>query len=1321
MANNSARYVTTVELNSQEATNKLKEMEANVKKIRSEMDKAYSSGNKALGDKLSKDLSKATKEMKTFAVQTMDVDKVLKNLSDASINQLAKAAKSLNAQLKNIPANTEKYREIANQLQQVRTRQAELRSEMTASKGWMSTVADGFNRWQGAIIAFAGSITGLTMTIRKTVQDYADMEEAMADVRKYTGLADEGVRELNEDLRQMDTRTTRERLNELAGDAGRLGIQGKEAILEFVDAADKINVALGDDLGEGAVRDIGKLSETFGDSDNMGLRGAMLATGSAVNELAQSSSAAAGYIVDFTARLAGVGTQAGFAQTQIMGFASVLDQNMQQQETAATALSQLISKMYQDPAKFAKLAGEEVSKFTNLLKTDANAALIQFLQKMQAKGGFDALAPMFKEMGLSGTRATGILSTLATNIEEVKKQQDIAAKAFKQGTSVLDEYNVQNNTVQAGIDKAKKHFHEISIALGEKLLPVVRYTISGGSLLVKSLNSIIETLVKCRATIIMATAALATFYLQAKMTAILNALSTAVTKCTTAFRALAVAIKSNPWAAAATAIALVAGALIDYATNSSKAAKAQKELSTQQKITAEATEATKKAVGDVTAKYSVLQTQWRAMQKESQKLQWIKDNQAAFAALGLSVKSVNDANSVFIRDSKKVAAALKAQAEANVYSQKYEEAISKKADYDRRTNGRVRVAKATNGNLTSDEKQELTRNGMTGKGGMYSDEALKQVTAWRIQEARKQAAEERKIFDEEIVYYGKKMTESADKVSATATNNVGGGGGGSDSGGSSGSSGTGTKNDPVKEAIEKSKQIAAAEKAEDDVKYATGKENLLQHQDEQYRIKRAELERELAIYQEGTKEYQNVLNQRKTLDAKYQADLTKQDEQAAIQLGQQRQFYIDESYSRGLISQEAYNEATFQNDVKTLQERMNAYESSSEEYKNLQEELTNRVNDQQLYKEQEFQQKLADFRRSFLSVSKEEEYNMTVQYADQLHEQGLLSEQEYQEAIKAIKDQYQTGEEGGITIFSAADFSNPVVTGVADVAAAIQSLDEPLKKGEEKWKRYASVAAGVAKTVNAGLQQLGNYYAAEAEAEIATTKEKYARLIAEAEGNEEEQQRLEKERDELIAKRKIKQYKSERNINIATALMNTALSITKGYAEYGPIIGSVLAAVSVAMGALQVATINKQYEAQVAAVNTQGYYEGGYTNGKKYKKEAGVVHEGEFVANHEAVNNPDVRPTLDLIDAAQRNNSVGSLTREDLAAAAGVGNVTVEAPAVTVNQDNSDIRENLQGVSEAIEELNRQLDKGVKAYSVISGPEGSYQKTKDYEKLLNNK
>lgn len=75
----------------------------------------------------------------------------------------------------------------------------------------------------------------------------------------------------------------------------------------------------------------------FGEDDRLGLRGAMLATGSAINELAQNSSASAGYLVEFTARVAGVGKQVGLTQAQIMGYGAVLDENMQKDEMAATA------------------------------------------------------------------------------------------------------------------------------------------------------------------------------------------------------------------------------------------------------------------------------------------------------------------------------------------------------------------------------------------------------------------------------------------------------------------------------------------------------------------------------------------------------------------------------------------------------------------------------------------------------------------------------------------------------------------------------------------------------------------------------------------------------------------------------------------------------------------------------------------------------------------------------------------------------------------------------------------------------------------------
>ena len=103
--------------------------------------------------------------------------------------------------------------------------------------------------------------------MRSCVNEYAEMEEAQSQVVKYTGLAKQEVEELNEEFKRMDTRTARTRLNELAGDAGKLGITTKDSVLEFVEAADMINVALGEDLGKDAITQIGKLADMFGDGD----------------------------------------------------------------------------------------------------------------------------------------------------------------------------------------------------------------------------------------------------------------------------------------------------------------------------------------------------------------------------------------------------------------------------------------------------------------------------------------------------------------------------------------------------------------------------------------------------------------------------------------------------------------------------------------------------------------------------------------------------------------------------------------------------------------------------------------------------------------------------------------------------------------------------------------------------------------------------------------------------------------------------------------------------------------------------------------------
>ena len=187
---------------------------------------------------------------------------------------------------------------------------------------------------------------------------------------------------------------------------------------------------------------------------------------------------------------------------------------------------------------------------------------------------------------------------------------------------------------------------------------------------------------------------------------------------------------------------------------------------------------------------------------------------------------------------------------------------------------------------------------------------------------------------------------------------------------------------------------------------------------------------------------------------------------------------------------------------------------------------------------------------------------------------------------------------------------------------------------------------------------------------------------------------------------------------MAQAVAQTAISAINAYSSAAaiPVVGTVLAPIAAAMaiaaGMLQIATIKKQQQAQEA-----GYYEGGFTGGRRYRREAGVVHEGEFVANHQAVNNPNVLPFLNFLDQAQRNNTVGSLTAQDVSQQLGQGSSTVIAPVVNVTNDNEELRDAIDGMNESAERLNRQLELGIKAYS---DTEQTYKALKEYERIKNN-
>ena len=225
-------------------------------------------------DKYDKEIQQLTKDQAVVARENKVIDQTLRKLSGATMRDLEYALQMVNEQLRETNHGTKAFDELAEKSRRLKKQIAEVNDQLKAPeqrKGLVRGVIDGLNKNWGAIVQGWAALTGLTQTVRMCTNAFASMEDVMANTRKYTGQTDEQVRELNEDFKKMDTRSSREQLNELSGAAGRLGITSKEGIEEFVDAADKISVALGDDLGDKAVDQIGKLAMAFGEDQRLSL------------------------------------------------------------------------------------------------------------------------------------------------------------------------------------------------------------------------------------------------------------------------------------------------------------------------------------------------------------------------------------------------------------------------------------------------------------------------------------------------------------------------------------------------------------------------------------------------------------------------------------------------------------------------------------------------------------------------------------------------------------------------------------------------------------------------------------------------------------------------------------------------------------------------------------------------------------------------------------------------------------------------------------------------------------------------------------------
>lgn len=1395
----------------------LKLVEAELERIRQSEQKVVT-----LMQQYDKEIDSTNVDIKETKRQMQLVNNTMSNLKTTSIRDLEYSIKAINQQMKGMERGTEQFKQMELKAKQLKAELQAVRAEGVAQESWIKRSADWFNRMQGIALGAVAAISGITFTVKKCVEEYAKMDDEMTNVRKYTGQAAEEVERMNEDFKKMDTRTPRQKLNQLAEDAGRLGITSTAAVEEFVDGADKINVALGDDLGDKAVSQIGKLAQMFGEDKTKGLRGAMLATGSAVNELAQNSSASAGYLVDFTARVAGVGKQAGFTQAQIMGLASVLDQNMQQDETAATAVQNLLAKMFQDSAKFAQIAGLNVKEFAKTLKEDANGALLQFLAAMRAKGGFADLAPMFEEMKMDGSRATGVLTVLADKLDDIKTAQDLASEAYSEGTSVLNEFETQNENVQAQLDKASKKFLDLSIELGQKLYPAARYCISAASLGVRALSTLVDFVKDYWRILIVLTAAIVTYtavskakliadkaqmawlnimILREKAHLVLVGLKTSALKTmaivqmaltreiklTTAAQMLwNKVLLANPITAVIAVVAGLTAAIVTLSKKTRTAEQAQRDyndaVTDANKQAAEEEASIMRLVSAIQSNTSAESDRKAALEELNGKLmsQHLGNITEEAVRTGQATRQIQSYIDMMKKKividglQKKLAESIAKQAEAEDL---LGEGDNDNRGYWKRFWDRLNPfagGKTQKLNFVAEHKDLLLQD-------IEREKQYQQKLMAKIKELESQHFE---IYDPEPWrnngFNGKANDGTIIKQQSTA--------------------GTHQVSDKERKARVKAEKAAAAEarkrqaeakrkqkQAADSIKaetnelmaenakaYAEGKKTYQQFIDDRQNIQIKGFAKLKQLYGAESNEYKQLLDNEVNVVKQHDAAIQKMNEQTIERERLQKEASIKAQYydvnSKIYQNDTALNEALYKNDVEAMKKRLALYKDreGSEEWLDLKAEMEQAELDHQLQMQETYQNQLRELRQQFGKQDLQAQETMYLNGLDNLYKQGLIKEEEYQQMKLEITKQFaaqraqiDADDHGaGSAQLKINDKSSEMVNSARAAAGESQSTGnstlggyfssqiqnyqntmEKLKElyGNDKQNHAAYMQAKAQVTadfldnmvqqtsaayngINNILSSASAYAQACSDLEQAKISKNYEKQIAAAGKNSKKKKKLEEKRDKELAAAKSKANKKAMKIEIAQAIASTAMAAINAYSSAAAIKGTgwllapIAAGMATAAGMLQIATIKKQHQAEAA-----GYYEGGYTGGNRYRKEAGVVHEGEFVANHNAVNNSSIRPALDLIDRAQRTNTVGSLTADDITRSLGQGSSTVVAPVVNVNNDNTEVRQSLDGVNAAVSRLTQTLDDGIEVEVPISGRRGLHRRLQDYQRILNNK
>jgi TP901 family phage tail tape measure protein len=1348
MSNINDKATVSLFVNGEQAESAMDRLRKKAEDLDKQLQTAMAAGDKKSANKLRHELDRVTKELNKTESAAKGTGIVLNDLGNTSIHGLRNALKYLQRELSMTKPNSEQWHKYADQIELVKGRIAELNNELEGGQSlWARFKSWAEDTWP-AIDLLTKGYDAAVSSLREYVDAYASMDQELANVRKFTGMTAEQVEDLNEEFKKMDTRTTREGLNQLAQEAGRLGKTSKEDVLGYVRAADQINVAL-DDLGDGATLTLSKLTGVFGIENIYGTEQSLLKVGSVVNELSQNCRASAPYLTNFAERMGGVGAQAGMTIDQIMGLGAVLDSNAMAVEASSTAISQVLVRMMQDPAKYAKVAGLEVESFAEKLRTDANGALLEFLDALNKAGGMDVLSPMFKDMGENGSRAIASLSTLAIHIDDVRAQQEAAAAAFREGTSVGNEFSVQNDTVAAALEKCKNRANELKVELGERLYPLMKHFLTTGSAIMRGLLITIRFVAEHKAAIIALTAAVAAYHIVLSKEIIIKKIRNAIdtihygylvleskatktltlvteglrlvyfrltgqtSKAIMAQKAFSAAMAATPWGAILTAITV---ALVAFKSFGDEVEDLTVDLDTLKKGQEEANIRLAEERAILQQNINTLQTFNGTKSQEQQLIQQLNEKYGGFFGTcstlkewyeTLTSKGNDYCNSIY----QQILMEAKRQ-QALDLAKKANEAREKGLNGEGITNGDNLYEFIENlkylpswDHLSWDEAYDAVYDRNKAKWDQYAD-AL---------EAR--AQQMMRDYATEVASLNPFTASTTTTTTPTIEPTVLPPGD--------------TTHDRFaieKAARERAEAVARISYAKGESDYETYTQRMNEIAVNYYNMLRERTDLSANEHLSIQADYWEAVNkQTKAQNSQLIAEETQDYNDSLARL---REAFVARLEVGNMSAEErqnvedVYNESVELAELEHLRRLVELTKEGTEDRRKAEQQyldarLRAAQRHQQEYesKQAEHERKLASFKDKYFGLNADEKqaaydndiaaltevYNAEIRAAGNNAEERLRIEEAFQQAKLALQRQYG--------LLAEEDTRNSMQ----------KSVDSSLE-----WLNGdgGQALTGTLRTLTSGMSSifsgLSTLIQAELEIQTAKIEKRYDREIEMAQGNSYKVAKLEKQKEKELAKAKNEANKKMFAMQVIQAVAQTAQNALSAYGSAAaiPVVGYILApiaaAMAVAAGAIQIAAIKKQQQASEA----QGYSKGGFTKPGAVDEPAGIVHAGEWVASQKLLANPVARPMIEALDRAQRTNTIGSLKPEDVSRSIRAN----DSLARIAEDDNQGalmvaaFAQNSQAVGALVERLNEPFV----TVNTVTGDHGIKQAQDEYSRLMDN-